>query len=244
MDGLSVFLGIMLFVVAPIVTCIEQNNKTKETQDRRKSWLKKRVEYRVKNNINATQRYTYSTCEKDIDIDFILDEKQKSIFVSDSTSFFVKIPINEITGCETIINNQSAGGIGRAVAGGILAGGAGAIIGAVTARQKVQSYKLIIYRNNLTNPKFVFTLIKTAAPTQIENNANVKEANEFAQDITACIKVIMAQNKEDNQVENNNIPNKEENFEKRIKSLDNLLKKGLISEKEYKKNRDKILNEI
>lgn len=243
-DFLVFLLGMLLFVGMPIAVCADQNKKTQINKDRRSSWLKRRVEYRVKNNINATQRYMYNTCEKDIDVDFILDEKQKSVFASDSTGYFIKIPFDEIAGCETIINNQSSGGIGRAVAGGILAGGAGAIIGAVTAKQRVNSYKLIIYRKNIDSPKFIYNLIKNSSDTQIENNLNVKEATEFSQNVTACIKAIIAQNEMNSQKKEENKLDKNENLEKRLKSLDNLFKKGLISEEEYNKKRDKILNDL
>ncbi len=242
-DIFSFMLGFILFVVCPIAVCKEQNNKTRQIIDRRKFWLKKRVEYRVENNIDATQRYTYNTCEKDIDVDFIFDSKQKSVFVS-KTSSFVQIPTDEIAGCETIIDNKSAGGIGRAIVGSVLAGGAGAIVGALTTKQKVHSFQLIIYRNNIENPKFIFTLIKKPADTMIENDANVKEATEFAQSVTACIRAIISQN-EKNEVKKEGIKTpKSKNPASQLKSLKNLLQKGLISEEEYNNKREKILNDL
>ena len=48
-------------------------------------------------------------------------------------------------------DSKVTGGIGRAVVGGVLAGDVGAFVGAMTAPEKIVSYKIVIYKNNPAN---------------------------------------------------------------------------------------------
>lgn len=64
----------------------------------------------------------------------------------------INLPIDKITGIgsvsEEIVKENS--GVGRAIAGGLLFGGAGAVVGAVTAKDKKKTiyYKVINYVSN------------------------------------------------------------------------------------------------
>jgi hypothetical protein len=74
-------------------------------------------------------------------------------------------PLDIITGYEIVENGTSvvSGGLGRAVAGGLLFGGTGAIVGAITGTKKqstlITDMKLKLTTNNLDTPVLYFNLI-------------------------------------------------------------------------------------
>ncbi|MBR6355213.1 MAG: hypothetical protein IKR92_00015 [Alphaproteobacteria bacterium] len=241
----SLILG-LIFIGGPIAVCIDVNRENRENQQRKNGWQERRDTFRTQRNIERTNFYSYTSFNNDTDAEFILDEKHRTVWASDSTGQYVEIPFKEIVGCETIIDNQSVGGIGRAIAGGILAGGAGAIVGALTTHKKIASFKFVIYRNNLQKPSYYYELIHSISNNQTENNINYEKAMRFSQNVTASIKAIIAQNesKSKSEIEKENKQNNEINLEKRLKSLDNLLKKGLISDKEYNEKRSQLLNDL
>lgn len=75
--------------------------------------------------------------------------------------------------------------------GGVLAGGAGAIVGAITAKQFVTSFQVIIYKSDIKSPSVVLTLINQK--TEMQNNFLYSSAVYFANKINASIKAIIAQ---------------------------------------------------
>jgi len=198
--------------------------------------------YRKEHNLQSAQIYQYVSVDNSIDIEYVIDIENKQILVSDSTPEYLIIPFNEIIGCEIIVDNAIAGsvGIGRAVAGGILAGGSGAVVGALTNNEKIiKKYHVVIYRNNLQQPRYVFRLINKPTDNQAENNQNRKRADRFSQNVNASIKAIISQNTPEVKSSSGT-----EGVSERLKKLDNLKNTGLISEQEYNTKRQKILDDI
>lgn len=86
-----------------------------------------------------------SSVVKDIaDYSFLISEEEKKLAIKYNGGHFhmqpVVLGIDDISNLEIIQNNEviKSGGIGRAIVGGILAGGVGAIVGASTVKQKEQ----------------------------------------------------------------------------------------------------------
>ena len=84
------------------------------------------------------------------------------------------------------------GGVGRAVVGGILAGGIGAVVGSVTAKKHITSYKILIFTSDIINPCITLVLINSKTKT---NSTNYTKARTFAQNVYASITSIILTNK-------------------------------------------------
>lgn len=159
----------------------------------------KRGDYIEQNGVVVTAEYTYEKresvygvdCGCDIRYRFIVDEQHRIVHILDKAETATRIPFNEIIGCEIICDNQVAGGIGRAVVGGALAGEAGAIVGAVTAKAHIMSYKVILYCLNFKAPSVEMKLIKEKTST---NSAIYHRAVSFANHVNASVKVITSRN--------------------------------------------------
>lgn len=103
------------------------------------------------------------------------------------------VPVKDITGCEIIKDGNASGHIGRAVAGGIIAGGAGAIVGASTGSGVPERYSLVVYINDLQNPFVEYPLMDRSTAHSKFFYENVSK---FAESVSATIRVIVSQNQE------------------------------------------------
>lgn len=91
-----------------------------------------------------------------------IDDVGKQIAFREGSGAIQKYPYSDILGCEVVEDGETtyrkSGALGRAVVGGIIAGGAGAIIGGVTAKGqenkevKTVDFKLLLRDTN--NPSF------------------------------------------------------------------------------------------
>ena len=143
------------------------------------------VEYRYesefyKNNINWYKGVAYR---------YIVDDRNKSVHIMDKEGVGQAIPFREIIGCEIITDSEVTGGIGRAIVGGVLAGEAGAVVGAVTAKKHIMSYKIVIYRANIQEPTNEILLISEKKSTK---DADYINAVTFANKVNASIKAIIS----------------------------------------------------
>ncbi len=120
----------------------------------------------VKNELYDSELGRYKYCKTIILNDYsdeicITDDKKHIILKNDSTKICSIIGLNDVIECEIIENNTviAKGGIGRAIVGGVLAGGAGAIVGATTAKKEtITSYKLRIITKNTDNPTYIYAV--------------------------------------------------------------------------------------
>lgn len=110
-------------------------------------------------------------------IRFIVDDIHQNVYMTPYGGAFIEIPFEDIIDCE-ISQSQpryetaKKGVVSRAVVGGIIAGGAGAVIGAATAKESVTVipgyYYITIYTRNIDHPQ-----ITLSSPSQ-DFAANVK----------------------------------------------------------------------
>lgn len=137
-------------------------------------------------------------------------------------------------------DSVTKGGLGRAVAGGVLFGGVGAIVGGTTGKKKTKSVindlKIKITVNNTCNPSVYVKLIN--APTKA-NSIIYKTSYSAAQEILSMLSII---------TQKNNIKNEET---KELKStsvadeiikLKSLLDEGILTQEEFNSEKNKILN--
>lgn len=128
---------------------------------------------------------------KGTSISFFVDQVSMKIAVVSNHGLREVAPFRNILGCDIITDSKVTGGIGRAVVGGVLAGETGALVGAMTAPEKIVSYKVVIYLNNAYDPMIEIPIIEEKKSTK---SADYTNAVKFAESISATIKAIVYQN--------------------------------------------------
>lgn len=165
---------------------------------------KREQEYITENNVSITTEYDYRSAyyannvnyRKGVAVRFIVDSRHRYIHIfqkpagSECTAE-IRLPFNQLIGCEIMNDSKVTGGIGRAVVGGVLAGDVGAFVGAMTAPEKIMSYKIVIYKNNPANPMVEIPMIEEKKSTK---DTDYIEAVSFAENVNAVIRAIVYQN--------------------------------------------------
>ncbi len=101
----------------------------------------------------------------------------------------------DVTGCELIENGKAiSGGIGRAVVGGAIAGGVGAIVGASTAsaKERINEMKMKITLNNVNNPTVYINLLPLGPV--MKTHPGYKKAFDAAHEIQSIFTIIIENN--------------------------------------------------
>jgi len=134
--------------------------------------------------------------------EIFFDVTNKKFAFSNYTNELLKyFDFSSVIDCEIIEDNTTImkGGIGRAVAGGILAGGVGALVGAGTRKSSdiVKIFQVKIIFDNILEPLFTIELI-----TQNTKRDSVKYKNcfTFAQKVHATMVSIINQNEKMSQI--------------------------------------------
>lgn len=189
-------MGVFL-VILFIGLCIIAGISSYQGSEAHKNELTRQDEYIQENKLNITVEYNYDDLLHYHSTRFMLDEYNKIVYIYSNSPRIIEIPFYKIIGCDIMVDSRVAGGVGRAVAGAILAGEAGAIVGATTAKEYIMSFKIIIYCNDLSTPQITLMLINEKTKTKSQDYA---KATEFANKINASIKAIlyMNQNGENN----------------------------------------------
>lgn len=176
--------ALMTFVLIPL--SIAQTNETQNLRDRQQG---EQQDFISKNNIRRSAEYTYQDKLNSKKIRFIVDKSKKKIYISETSGKFKEYAFKDILGCEIVADSQVTGGIKRAIVGGVLAGDAGAVVGAVTAKPHIMSYKLVLYLRNISAPKVEIELITQKTKTKDTDYTN---AVSFAENVVATVKAILA----------------------------------------------------
>lgn len=163
---------------------------------------------------------------------YYFDDLNCEIYEGYCDKDFYIIDFDKIIGLDVTINKQKVGEISRAIVGDILFGTAGAIIGALTAKEQIKSLKLVLKINDFNLPTFTFDLCY----------GKVNEGINFANQLVSAISIITKQN-----INNNGIIRGTNNFKKRtlneyINNLDKYtkekeaaIKRLLEEERQYEK---------
>lgn len=121
----------------------------------------------------------------------VSEDRELVSFIYEQGKPPLSVPASFVTGCEFIRDGNASGHIGRAVVGGIIAGGAGAIVGASTGAGVPQRYSLIVYLNDLNNPSVEYSLLDRTTP---HSKAYYETVARFAESVSATIRVLVSQN--------------------------------------------------
>ena len=99
------------------------------------------------------------------------------------------VPASKITGCK-IIGDGAALSLGGAVAGGVIAGDAGALLGAVAGARIPLRYSLVIYLDDAARPSVEYALL---TPSGSHAKAVYEAAARFADSVSASVRALTSQ---------------------------------------------------
>lgn len=132
------------------------------------------------------------------------------------------------------------GGLGRAVVGGALLGGVGAIVGGTTGKRKtksvIKSLRIKITVNQTINPSIYINLIYSETKS---SSIIYKAAYASAQEILSMFSII---------TRNNEVESQQENTTTTVSTADELIKlkglldEGILTQKEFMAEKNKILS--
>ena len=173
---------------------------------------------------------------------FRIDKRNKKVAICDI------YPINkvnilkftDIIDCEILEDNNTImkGGVGRAIVGGALAGGVGAIVGANTRKSQniTNSLQLRIITTDVSKSLYTINLIKKETK---RDSIEYKQAINFANNVYATVMSIINDNNNKGvkkMVQNN------EDFIEQLERLSKLKDSGAITQEEFEISKKKILD--
>lgn len=146
--------AIIAFFVWAVISGVKTGREWNKKGTVHREWLKNNGYDNVK-SLSTQPKYRIDLCED-----------QKKLIIDEHAYSY-----DEIISCELVTKVNStvttSGGISRAIVGGILAGGVGAVVGANTASKSVSSETVItgikLYFNNVEHPSRILELYRKAA---------------------------------------------------------------------------------
>ena len=185
---------------------------------------------------------------KDIENYLYLDENKKKICIP-TGMIKKKVDLTRVYNYSDILNYElledgnsvSKGGVGRALVGGALFGGVGAIVGGSTGHKQKQTctkLQIKITLNNIDHPteyiNFIIAEIR-------KDNLIYKNAYSSAQKVLSALDIICNSNsKEENR--NTEKTKNSKSAPEQIKEYKELLDSGAITEEEYEAKKKQILD--
>ena len=190
--GIAIDLIILFAAIAFVLMCVKWLIEKEEANEKMIKECGEYVEQQIaETGFNADVKYSYENDKSGTLIVFSVDEPTETILIMNSRKQCDLIKFSEVIGYEVVEDNQIVGGISRAIAGGIMAGGAGAIVGANTAHKKqVNSLSIAIYLENIKNPKYIISFNAT--------NMIYSKAVKFSDDVGSTLKAIISINNKQN----------------------------------------------
>lgn len=188
---------ILIIALLVIVSIVLSGNADRAYNQKVLEDDKKHLDYIERHNITRTSEFIYNDTINRHYFWFIADSQKQKVYVAtdETGDFFNPINYSEIINAKIHIDTSTHGEITRAIVGGAIAGTAGAIVGAQTAKSKVNSYKLVIERNNMRLPTYEFVLINK---TEAFDSITYQKASEFAENVLSVLKVIIYNNQKSN----------------------------------------------
>lgn len=205
---------------------------------------------KTKNAVPDVPVFTYTPTKKVGDY-FVVNENDKTWAVP--TGIFKKTvqpgavhKYSEIVSFELLEDGNSItkGGLGRAVAGGLLFGGVGAIVGGSTGSKKTKGVctklQIKITLNNMAAPTVYVDLISTSTK---KDSFIYSAAYSSAQEILSVLQIICDQRES----QNNTQPESQTSttvisVPEEIKKYKDLLDMGAITEEEFESKKKELLN--
>lgn len=200
---------------------------------------KKMILDAIEENNNYKEKINTFNVTKKIGKHIEFDDNTKQILIIDKFENKL-LEYKDIVEYELLEDGESItkGGLGRAVAGGVLFGGVGAVVGGITGKKKsktmINSLKVKITVNNMSNPDIYINLVTSQLK---ENSILYKAAANEAQEIISTLAVITKSNENQQNVNINRVSVADE-----LIKLKGLLEEGILSQEEFDIEKGKLLN--
>lgn len=147
---------------------------------------------------------------------------------------------SDIVDFELLEDGESVakGGLGRALVGGLLFGGTGAIVGGVTGKRKTtgvcSSLKLKVTVNNLTDPVVYINFINTKTK---KNSSTYQVIAELAQECLSVFQLICEKQKDEKKASSRSSLS----LADEIKQFKELLDEGIITKEDFDRKKNELL---
>lgn len=194
--------------------------------------IKKKKSEKISKDFEATKQI-------DNFVAFDNPNKKWATFYNDTPFINAIYDYDDIVNFELLEDGSSvaSGGLGRALVGGVLFGGAGAIVGGVTGKRKTENFcddlKLKITINNIDNSVVYVNFLEDRTKKDSEK---FKVVSEQIQETLSILQLICDENKH-TKSGNSSQSNVEE-----IKKYKELLDINAISKEEYETKKNELLN--
>jgi hypothetical protein len=237
---LIMIIGIIPAIIGFVISLVLKGYKEIQIESL-KNYNEKNIDKQLaSNNIKATKEIKFKG-ENEHSITLLLDSHSKKLAFCESKSLFnvpntYIIEVDNIIDCEILEDNSTImkGGVGRAVVGGVLAGGVGAIVGSTTRKSSniVSSLKLRVITNDVTNPMILLNFIVEP----IKRDSYIyKTTFEITQEMYALLISVMP--KKETKKDDNDVKQK-------LKDLKSMLDDNLITEEEYNLKKKELLKNM
>ena len=235
---IKAFIFILIIVLCIVISSVSVEEKSLKSEKILKNNREKIIEKLKHDGFNSSISIPYS--ENYIGAAFMVDEENKKIalchYIDTSVEY---ISFNQIIDVEILKDNANVmkGGVGRAVVGGVLAGGVGAIVGANTrdSKELLHSLKIRIITNDIKTPLYVIDLIYNEISVK---NHEYNTILDIANKIYSLIFSIVNENG------NQNINVSEDKAIDQIEKLSILKEKMIITQEEFELKKKELLNKI
>lgn len=149
------------------------------------------ITHNCKNNgYEMTVRYVYDATKSVVYITYnslhVEPEGKRNYWRNRFSEYLIKS--EDLIDCRISVDDEILGGSGGALAGAVLFGTTGAIVGSTTGKKNVTRLTLNIVTADVRNPAVRIDLIKTPIET---NSASCRSAIEFAENAQASIAAII-----------------------------------------------------
>ncbi|WP_027398379.1 hypothetical protein [Anaerovorax odorimutans] len=181
---IAIIIGCFFIVLVIAMNQASQNKeKINEATNEIKTWMEDN-EFKVTSDLtfyNGSLGYT-----------IYIDESSKRMILLNTLNKMKNVlEFENIIGMEIIEDGISTNGIGRAVVGGALFGGVGAIVGSNTGKKMVSNINAVIYTNCISNPQIGIILNRTKIKT---DSIIYRNTMDFARKLDATVRAIISQN--------------------------------------------------
>lgn len=102
-----------------------------------------------------------------------------------------KLDATDIRKVELYEDNSCSMSVGRAVVGGVLFGGAGAIVGAGSGKSKIDNLSMVIYTRNIQQPQI---LVPILSKTTRKDEPSYIRGMDFARKVIGALEIVIEQN--------------------------------------------------
>lgn len=233
--GIVAIVAFILLMVITVQNSEEENKTRNQLAEKNRDKIKRKLE---EISFNESKEI-YLTLDS-ISPKMKIDTKNKQIAICNYYTNELKIiPYQNIIECQIVEDGATvlSGGVGRAIVGGVLAGGAGAIVGAATRKSKsvTNSLSLKIVTSDVNESLIVIPILESHTNRDSEK---YKEAWQVAQTVYATLLGITKTVKQitPNQISTNPLA--------QIEMLSKLKNQGAITEEEYNQKKQELLSKV